>query len=198
MSNETYRQFDPWRPAPVRETERKDVYKTHYFNIDRISFESNDGNEFERYCINANSGDTVAVLALTDDGKIPLVEQYRVATHRWTLEIPGGHALGDERPLDTAKRKLAEEGGFEAERYTQFARFLNTPSYSTEHTSIYFATKLTPASRQSIGPETPRSEVRLVTLDQAYEMVVNGTIVDAKTIIAILRLKSGDFEHIND
>ena len=68
---------------------------------------------------------------------------------------------------------------------------MNTPSYSTQHTAIFFATGLTPASRQEIGPETPRSDVRMVSVDDAYEMVVNGTIVDAKTMVAILRLKSG-------
>lgn len=29
-------------------------------------------------------------------------------------------------------------------------------------------------------------------------MVVNGTILDAKTVIAILRLKSGSLQHLND
>ncbi|MBT1174827.1 NUDIX hydrolase [Bifidobacterium sp. LC6] len=198
MSNETYRQFDPWRPSPVKEINRKQIVKTHYFNIDHVSYESAKGGQFDRYCIQDNSGDTVAVLALTDDGKIPLVEQYRVASHRWTLEIPGGHALDSERPLETAKRKLADEGGYEAKHYAQFTRFLNTPSYSTQHTAIFFATGLTPVSRRAIGPETPRSEVRLVSVDEAYEMILNGTIVDAKTIVAILRLKSGSLDHLND
>lgn len=198
MSNETYRQFDPWRTAPVKETGRQQIVETHYFNIDHVSYESANGKTFDRYCIQDNSGDTVAVLALTDDGKIPLVEQYRVANHRWTLEIPGGHAADSERPLEAAQRKLAEEGGYEAAKFTQFARFLNTPSYSTQHTSLFFATGLSPASRQSIGPETPRSQVRLVSVDEAYEMILNGTIVDAKTIIAVLRLKCGNFDHLND
>ncbi|MBT1164693.1 NUDIX domain-containing protein [Bifidobacterium felsineum] len=198
MSNETYRQFDPWRPSPVKEISRKQIVETHYFNIDHVTYESAKGGQFDRYCIQDNSGDTVAVLALTSDGKIPLVEQYRVANHRWTLEIPGGHAAGSERPFEAAQRKLAEEGGFEASKLTQFTRFLNTPSYSTQHTCIFFATGLSAASRQSIGPETPRSEVRMVTVDEAYEMILNGTIVDAKTIIAILRLKSGSLDHLND
>ncbi|PWG62193.1 NUDIX domain-containing protein [Bifidobacterium callitrichidarum] len=199
MSNETYRQFDPWRPSPVKEISRHQIAKTHYFSIDRVSYESNDGGQFDRYCLYGNVGDTVGVLALTKDGMIPLVEQYRLASHRWTLEIPGGHAVDSAEPTqDLAKRKLIEEGGYEAGRITQFARFLNTPSYSTQHTSLYLATDLTPTKRQEIGPETPRSEVRLTSLDDAYQMVLNGTIVDAKTIIAILRLKSGSLEQLND
>ncbi|PJM79523.1 NUDIX domain-containing protein [Bifidobacterium scaligerum] len=199
MNNTTYRSFDPWRPSPVKETVRKQTTETHYFNIDEVSYESNDGKQFTRYCIQPNSGDAVAVLAVTDDGRIPLVEQYRIASHRWTLEIPGGHAKNrDEQPADVARRKLADEAGFTAAHLTQFARFLNTPSYSTQHTAIFYATGLTPADRQSIGPETPRSDVRLVSVDEAYQMVINGTIVDAKTIIAILRLKSGSLDNVTD
>ena len=50
--------------------------------------------------------------------------------------------------------------------------------------------------RSAIGPETPRPAVRLYTQQEAMEMVTNGTIVDAKTIIAILRLHEGLLEHI--
>ena len=185
MSNETYRQFDPWRPSPVKEISRRQIVETHYFNVDHVSYESNQIGSFERYFVQENNGDTVAVLAVTDDGMIPLVEQYRIANHRWTLEIPAGHANNpSERPTAT--------------KLTQFTRFMNTPSYSTQHTAIFFATGLTPASRQEIGPETPRSDVRMVSVDDAYEMVVNGTIVDAKTMVAILRLKSGTLDHLND
>ena len=199
MSNETYRQFDPWRPSPVKEISRRQIVETHYFNVDHVSYESNQIGSFKRYFVQENNGDTVAVLAVTEDGMIPLVEQYRIANHRWTLEIPAGHANNpSERPTDVAKRKLAEEAGFDADKFTQFTRFMNTPSYSTHHTSIFFATGLKPVSRQEIGPETPRSDVRLVSVDEAYEMVVNGTILDAKTVIAILRLKSGSLQHLND
>ena len=181
MSNETYRQFDPWRPSPVKEISRRQIVETHYFNVDHVSYESNQIGSFERYFVQENNGDTVAVLAVTDDGMIPLVEQYRIANHRWTLEIPAGHANNpSERPTDVAKRKLAEEAGFDATKLTQFTRFMNTPSYSTQHTAIFFA------------------DVRLVSVDDAYEMVVNGTIVDAKTMVAILRLKSGTLDHLND
>lgn len=68
---------------------------------------------------------------------------------------------------------------------------------SAQH-AIFFATGLAPASRQEIGPETPRSDVRMVSVDDTYEMVVNGTIVDTKTMVAILRLKSGTLDHLND
>lgn len=189
-SNETYRRFDPWRASPVREESRHQIVESHYFNVDRVAFSSPQVGQFERYILHENNGDTVAVLAQTDDGRIPFIEQYRIPTHRWTLEIPAGHAISpSEKPLDVAMRKLREEAGFEARHFAQFSRFVNTPSFSSQHTALFYATGLSETARGEFGPETPRSDVRMLTVDEAYEMVVNGTIIDAKSIIAVLRLR---------
>lgn len=188
----TYRRFDPWRPSPVQEVSRKQIVDSHYFTVDHVAFDSSEVGHFERYLVQENNGDTVAVLALTDDGRIPFVEQYRIPTHRWMLEIPAGHAMTPtERPLDVAMRKLREEAGFEARHMTQFARFINTPSFSNQHTALFYATGLSAVNRSQIGPESPRSGVRFYTPQEAYDMVVNGTIVDAKSVIAVLRVHAG-------
>lgn len=65
----------------------QEILQTHCFNIDQVAFDSLAGEPFERDFIHVKHGDTVGVLAVTDDGRIPLVEQYRLSTHRWTLEI---------------------------------------------------------------------------------------------------------------
>ena len=113
------------------------------------------------------------------------------------MEIPAGHANApSEQYLDVASRKLREEAGYEASKLTQFTRFINTPSFSSQYTALYLATGLKEVDRSAIGPETPRPAVRLYTQQEAMEMVTNGAIVDAKTIIAILRLHEGLLEHI--
>ena len=56
MSNETYRQFDPWRPSPVKEISRRQIVETHYFNVDHVSYESNQIGSFERYFVQENNG----------------------------------------------------------------------------------------------------------------------------------------------
>lgn len=186
---QTYRKFDPWRVSPLKEESRKQIVSTHYFNVDQVSLSTPKAERFDRFVLQSTNGDGVGVLAQTDDGRIPLVEQYRIPNHRWTLEIPGGQAIRrNESTADVAARKLREEAGYTASSIVQFGRFINMPSFAAYHTSLFFATGLTPADRGSFGPETPRPDVRLFSLDEAYEMVVNGTIVDAKTIIAVLRL----------
>ena len=192
MTTQIYRRFDPWRTSPVQEKTRKQIMDSHYFNVDRVTFESSDNQTFDRSIVSEKHGDTIAVLAITDDGRIPLVEQYRLPTHRWTLELPAGHPLNDkEAPIDVATRRLREEAGYRAASFNQFARFINTPSFSTQHTTLFYAEGLTPVQPASLAPETPHQNVRLFTVDEAYDMVIAGTILDAKTTIAILRAKIG-------
>ncbi|NEG69296.1 NUDIX domain-containing protein [Bifidobacterium choloepi] len=188
MTKETYRRFDPWRSTPLKEESRESIVSNHYFNVDRVAFNSNEVGRFERLLLHKNNGDSVGVIGLTPDGKIPLVEQYRIPVHRWTLEIPAGHAVKkSESPLEVAKRKLYEEVGYEAANFVQFCRFINTPSFSNQCTSLFFASGLKEVGDGGITDAT-RSYVRFYTPQEAYDMVLNGTILDAKSVIAIQRL----------
>ena len=57
----------------------------------------------------------VAIVALTENGKIALVRQYRTALDRVTVEIPAGKMDPGEEPLDCAKRELKEETGLDVQ-----------------------------------------------------------------------------------
>ena len=189
MSKQTYRRFDPWRSTPIQEEARETIVGGHYFNIDRVSLTSPTVGHFERLILHKNNGDSVGVIGLTKDGRVPLIEQYRIPVHRWTLEIPAGHAVDKgERPIDVAHRKLAEEVGYKAGVMTQFCRFINTPSYSTQHTALYFAYDLEPIDYRELYANEAGAQVRFLTPQECYELVLNGTILDAKSIIAIQRL----------
>jgi ADP-ribose pyrophosphatase len=58
-----------------------------------------------------DQADYVTVLAVTADGRIPLVRQYRPAMERETLELPGGLLEAGEQPEECAVRELEEETG---------------------------------------------------------------------------------------
>lgn len=58
--------------------------------------------------------DYVTVLAISEDGRIPLVRQYRPALDRVTTELPGGLLDSGEPPETCAARELFEETGYRA------------------------------------------------------------------------------------
>src|SRR5947207_2659014 len=60
--------------------------------------------------------DYVAVIAFTEKDELILVRQYRPAIERPTLELPSGHVENTETPVESARRELAEECGFDAPR----------------------------------------------------------------------------------
>ena len=67
--------------------------------------------------------DYAAVLAVTEDGRIPLVRQFRPAIEERSLELPSGLIEVGEEPEGTARRELLEEVGCAAERLELIGRF---------------------------------------------------------------------------
>lgn len=82
------------------------------------------------------SGSTNAVVILAEhEGKVVLVEQYRVPVGGWCLELPAG-LVGDEDPdatiEDTARKELEEEAGFTADRIERLGDFHSSPGMVAE------------------------------------------------------------------
>lgn len=129
-----------------------------------------------------------AVLPLLPDGRVITVTQYRYAHGCEMLEIPAGKLdTPDEPPLEGAKRELLEETGAVAERYTYLGSIAPSPALLDEVIHIYLAEGLTLG--ESHPDEGEFLKVEYYHLDQLYDMVMDGSITDAKTQIAILKTK---------
>jgi ADP-ribose pyrophosphatase len=84
----------------------------------------------------SRTGSTNAVVILAEhDGKIILIEQYRVPVGGRCLELPAG-LVGDEDPNatidDTAVKELEEETGFTADRIEHLGRYHSSPGMVAE------------------------------------------------------------------
>ncbi|MFD1511668.1 NUDIX hydrolase [Halomarina rubra] len=86
-------------------------YENPYFAVRRERVEQADGTTGDFYHL--DMPDDVAVLALTDEGSLVLVEQYRPRLRDSFLELPSG-GTNDEDPLVAARRELREETGYRA------------------------------------------------------------------------------------
>ena len=126
----------------------------------------------------------VAIVALTDDGRICLVRQYRTSLDRVTVEIPAGKLNPGEDPLECAERELTEETGFVAQRMAHLTTIATSAGFSDELIHIFMATGL--SLEQSAPDEDEFINVDLVELSEFIDAVLDGRIEDAKTVVGAL------------
>ena len=125
----------------------------------------------------------VAILAFTDDGQLVLVQQYRNAAERLTLEIPAGTLSAGEDPLECAVRELREETGFSAHTFGKVCSFYTAVGFCTEVLHLYVATGLQAGAQDYDDDEN--IEVLTMPVAEAMEHVRTGSIVDSKSVAAV-------------
>ncbi|MFD1065308.1 NUDIX hydrolase [Oceanobacillus locisalsi] len=135
-----------------------------------------------------NHPGAVAVLPITPDNKIVLVEQYRKPLERTLIEIPAGKLEKNENPLTAAVRELEEETGYTTTNLSQVTSFYTSPGFANELVYIYVTNDLIRMENPPAGDDDEFVEVMEVTLDEAKDLVEEGRIQDAKTNYAILYL----------
>ncbi|WP_313409696.1 NUDIX hydrolase [Aeromicrobium sp.] len=132
----------------------------------------------------------VGVVAVDEDRRILLVEQYRHAMGRRMLEIPAGLMDVDgEHPQQTAARELAEETDLVAGTWHELVRLAPTVGYSTETITLFHATDLSAVPEaERIEREAEEADMAQwwVDVDTAAEACLDGRIIDAKTVVAVL------------
>lgn len=162
------------------------IFKGRVINLRQDTALLPNGNTATREVIEHPGG--VCVAALTDNDELLFVRQWRYPYGEVTLEIPAGKRDRlDEDPLECGKRELQEETGAVAQNYIDLQPLYPTPGYINEVIYCYLATGLT------FGEQNPDEDefldVLRIPLDKAVKMVLSGEIKDAKTQIAILKVK---------
>lgn len=126
----------------------------------------------------------VAILPLLDDGRVCLIHNYRIAVGKTLIELPAGTLEPGEDPAATAGRELIEETGYRAKRLEKLCEFSMSPGILNEQMHLYAAHGLTAGPTAREAGETIENLV--VAWDEAMQMVFDGTIEDAKTLVGLL------------
>jgi ADP-ribose pyrophosphatase len=129
----------------------------------------------------------VAIVPLFDDGRVLLERQFRYPHNREFLEIPAGKIDPGEAHLDTAKRELLEETGYEAGEWTRIGVIHTAIAFTDEAIELFLARKLTHVGANLDAGEF--LETLKVSLGEAIAMIRDGRITDAKTVAALLLLE---------
>jgi ADP-ribose pyrophosphatase len=114
-----------------------------------------------------NATGVVALVALTREGRLVLVEQPRVPVGGRVIELPAGlvgdePGKGDEAMEAAAGRELEEETGYRPGHLELLARCATSPGMTSEVLSFYLATEL-----DKVGPGGGTAEEQIVVHEVA-------------------------------
>ena len=129
----------------------------------------------------------VAVVAVDDEGRIPLVRQYRHPLGRRLWELPAGLLdIHGEAPHLSAARELREETGLQAETWQVLVDLDSAPGFSDESVRVFLATGLTAVDRPEAHDEEADMTVGWYSIAEAVQRIFSGEIVNSLAVGGVL------------
>jgi len=169
-------------PAQVTSSER--VFEGRVWDIRRDEFTFAGHNIVREYMDHPGA---VAVLAIDDQDRVLLINQYRHPVGLRDWELPAGLLDVDgEPPLAAARRELAEETDLTAEHWSELITFHTSPGGSNETLHVFEARGLLPNEAYARTEEEAEIVLRWVPLDEAVDAVLEGRLSNSILIIAVL------------
>lgn len=169
--------------TPWKILNSKYLYKKNGFAFRIDQCEIPNGNVFEPIII--ETGTWVNVIALTKNREVVLVKQYRHGAGQMMLEIPAGVMdAEDDCPLQTVKRELLEETGYNSEKFIEVGSTYPNPATHTNMTYSFLALDVEHVGQQNLD-ETEEIEVSLLPFDEFIALAKSGGLPQALHISAL-------------
>lgn len=151
------------------------------------------------YVQRPNTTGVVGVAAVTQEGKLLLVEQYRPAVNCNVIELPAGLA-GDQKGQEhedltvAARRELLEETGYETDSMEQFLTGASSAGLTTETVTLCIARGLRKVHAGG-GDADERIIVHEIPVDQVIPWLKSqqalGKLIDFKILAALYLHQQG-------
>jgi 8-oxo-dGDP phosphatase len=134
---------------------------------------------------------SVAVVALDDDGRVLVLNQYRHPVRHKLWELPAGILdVPGEHPLRAAERELYEEAHTRASDWRVLADIYSTPGGSDEAIRVFLARGLSEAEGERYEATEEEADFRYarVPLADLVRGVISGELHNACLVVGILAL----------
>ena len=155
-----------------------------YVNVEKNTVQLPDGETIDDF-YTVTVPEASAVVALTEDGKLILKNEYRYACREELIEIPAGGIEKGENPLQAAQRELLEETGYTSKDWVYLVPGRECTSKLTSTMHIFLAKGCKKTAAQRLDP-TEQLEVMLVPVQTAVDMIISGKIKCCSTAHGIL------------
>lgn len=166
-----------------RETTKR-IYEGAIINLREDKLKNPHGSCI-RAVVEHNGG--VFIACQPEPDKVILIKQYRYSIDEELIELPAGRIEKGEQPLPCAQRELIEETGYKAAKWQELSRMFTAPGFCDELLYLYLATDVTFVGKNLDHDE--ETEVLILPVKEAWQLVLDGQVRDAKTIAGLGLLK---------
>ncbi|MBD3223852.1 MAG: NUDIX domain-containing protein [Caldithrix sp.] len=169
---------NPWKTLSSKE-----IYKNQWLRLREDQVITPSGHNGIYGVVEAKPA--IAIVPLSENQDTYLVGQYRYTLDEYSWEVPEGGALDGEHTLSGAKRELKEETGLTARTWTYLGELYTSNSFTNERGYVYLAEDI--FDGVSNPDSTEQLRIKKIPFLQAWQLVLEGSIKDALSIVSILR-----------
>jgi ADP-ribose diphosphatase len=163
-------------------TKSREVYRSDIFTVREEEARDPKGFKIRRAIV--GHGGSAVMMAVDDKKRVLLVRQFRLPAGKELWELPAGRLDPGEKPLQAAKRELAEETGYRARTWQKLVAWWPSPGYVCEKMHLFLATDLT--AGEATPMEDERIQARWFTRRELDGLIRAGKIEDGKTLLGFL------------
>jgi 8-oxo-dGTP pyrophosphatase MutT (NUDIX family) len=156
--------------------DKKIVWEGKFLRTLLISYEDKSGNLRNWEAVErVNCRGIVVVVPITKEGEFLLIRQFRPVINNFVIEFPAGLNDKDESLIDTARRELIEETGYDSSELIYLADGPVSSGMSTEILTVFLAKEacLAPADIKEKYPadESENIETIKAPFSKVYEIL---------------------------
>lgn len=167
---------------PYQPLNSKTIYKGPRFDVRQLEVKGSSGKLIQRDMVYHPGA--VTILPILDKMHAVMIKNERFAVGQTLLELPAGTLEPREPPLETARRELIEETGYQCKQLDFLAKFYTTPGFCNEMMFSYVARELTFVGQHLEDSEKITTVV--MSWDEIKKSIHNGEILDGKTLTTLL------------
>lgn len=161
---------------------REPLLQGRIFGVERCCWTTSDGVEVQREIVRHPGA--VTIVPVTDDGRLVMIRNWRMAVGGPLWELPAGKREQGESPAQTAARELTEETGYTASVIEPLGAYYTSPGFADEYMHAFVATGLVAGELAlELGEEV---ETACLQPREVGELIDRGELVDGKTLAALM------------
>ena len=132
-------------------------------------------------------GDWINVAAITPEGKIVIVRQFRFGTGRTTSEFPAGLVEPGEAPLAAAQRELREETGYTTENWVPLGSVDANAAFLNNQCHLWLAQDVVKTAETHLDPSEDIL-VEEISLEQLKAEITAGHFSNAMSLLTAYKV----------